>query len=149
MKRFSFPLERIRRLHHEQAEAEEIHLRNLEAEAERIRDALLALERQGANAECDVSSRRTLLPVELMALEGLRRFVREQTRKQEDHLAEQATRVAQQRAKLAEVRTRARLFDRLKERAHAAWRCAYKKEQEEIASDLYLARWQRGALTTD
>jgi hypothetical protein len=44
---------------------------------------------------------------------------------------------------MLEARRRLRLLERLKDRRMAEWRAARDKELEELASESYLAKWQR------
>jgi hypothetical protein len=44
-----------------------------------------------------------------------------------------------------EARRRCRLLEKLKERRRAEWEKARDRELEELASESFLARWNRGA----
>jgi hypothetical protein len=146
MKRFDFPLERVRRFRAEQAGLEELKLEQLRAELSR-----LAAARRKMEADVDASARQTLAqesmdPMELTSLESYRLHMR---RLLYDlaHLARQCeVKIVEQRERVIEARRKFELLDRLHHKAHQEWRAVSNKEQEDLASELYLAKSVRDRL---
>jgi hypothetical protein len=57
--------------------------------------------------------------------------------------AAQVRKLAAQEAAMLEARRRCRLLERLKERRGGEWRMAENREVDELASESYIARWNR------
>jgi len=140
MKRFDFPLERVRRWRSEQVSIEELKLQQLRAQ----RDALAAGKQQVrdelAQVERDLFGRSSLEPIDLESLDSYRFFVRGRVRDFEQRERQCEAKINEQRAKVLETRRRFKLLDGLKQNAFAEWRAAADKEQEDLAAELYLAK---------
>jgi hypothetical protein len=146
MKRFHFPLDRVRRWRSEQAALEELKLEQLRAESGRITAARVEVEAEGVRSSQQVRSQPAIDPIELTSLESyglhLRRRVYELT-----NLERQAeARVLEQRQRVIEARRQYELLDRLRQKAWREWLAAADKEQEDLASELFLARTVRKRL---
>ena len=58
-------------------------------------------------------------------------------------LVEWQERAAKQQQAVVEARRRVRLMEKLEERRLREWKQALDREQENLSSELYLARWKR------
>ena len=81
--------------------------------------------------------------VELARLDAWRVWVNREEKRLAGSLTGCAKRIEAQRVVLAEARRRFRLIDRLKDKALIEWRKTSAKEQEDLAAELYLARYVR------
>lgn len=145
MKRFDFPLEKVRLWRHEQAELEEIRLQQLYSELTALDGERKQIEAERESSEGEIRARPGVQPQDLANLESYRKFMaaklvlvaRKRTASQQ--------KVDSQRSKVIEARRQFELLERLKQKALAEWRAAADKEQEELAAELYLAKRQREA----
>ena len=140
MKRFSFPLERVRLWRTGQAALEELKL-------ERLREALSKLqqEKQGIQTERASSQRQVLGQpsmdaTELQSLDVYRLHTRNRIREIENRERQAAQQADAQRQRVIEARRAAELLDRLRRKAMEEWRTASDREQETLATELYLAK---------
>jgi hypothetical protein len=143
MKRFEFPLERVRRWRAGQAALEELKLEQL---GERL--AKLGVEKRSAEAARLESEREVLghSPAEatdLQSLDAYRRHTRSKIRGIEERERETAELIGQQRQRVVQARRAVELLERLKQRAMEEWQAACDREQESLAAELYLARFTR------
>ena len=145
MKRFEFPLDRVRRWRAEQASLEELKLQQFRAEAERLAGQKRALEAEASQSAREVLAQASIEPIQLTTLESyglhLRRRILELTNLQRQAEA----RVLEQRLRVLEARRQFELLDRLHQKAWLEWRAASNKEQEDLAAELYLAQAARKA----
>lgn len=143
MKSFRFPLERVREWRAGQVEIEENHLRRLMVE----RSELIA-RRDWITEDCrgrEVALVRasSVDGAALGALESYRRWAKVQTAMLTSQISEVDTRVAAQRARLAEAQRNCKLLEKLKDRAHRQWQKAADAKLETLAGEAFLAKWQR------
>jgi hypothetical protein len=142
---FQFRLQKVLEWRRTQLGLEEAQYRRQVAALAELDRQRAELESAGATAERQVREWNPLAGGELEALGGFRLHVK---RKQQDMVAPRAESckqlVRQQEIMLA-ARRRLRLLERLKDRRMAEWRAARDKELEELASESYLAKWQRRA----
>lgn len=141
MKRFNFPLERVRRWRGEQADLEAMKL-------ERLFGELSALERQRAelltdrtNAEALLKTRQPMAAEELSHLDSFRQYVQARCQSIEDLKQQQDDKIGKQREILMEARRQYELLDRLRKKNLSEWRADSNKEQEALAAEMFLARW--------
>jgi hypothetical protein len=143
MKSFQYPLQRAldwRRTELQLAEARlEQQLAAL-AELDRTRAELAAI---GARTEEAVREYNPLAGRDLTALGSFRLLIKVREKELALRRAESQRELAARQAGLLEARRRCRLLERLKERRWAEWQQARDRELEELASDSYLARWNR------
>ncbi len=147
MKRFDFPLERVRRWRQTEMDLEQAALEALFAERHRLEQAARDLEdRVRAAREAlwqSATPGATVNPRRLVELDEYRSYVRREQNRLRRLGQQLHVQIVQQQAKLMEARRRHRLLDRLRERALAEWEAGYQKELEETASELYLAKQAR------
>ena len=147
MKRFSFPLERVRQWRNMQVEVEHSKLRQLFDEMRRLELASERLAAAVAEAEFAVqeaaSTRQAVDGQQLADLDDYRLY----SKREEQRLAAQREqlqgRIAEQRGRLVEARRNFRLLEKLKQSRLEEWERDYHREVESLASELHLARWNR------
>jgi len=143
MKRFNFPLERVRRWRSEQASLEELKLEQLRAEAARLATAKREIEAEAAQSAQRVLSQPAIDPLELTSLESYRQHLRRRTSEIENRQRQCEAKVVEQRQRVIEARRQFELLDRLHGKAWQEWVAEGNKEQEQIASELFLAKTVR------
>jgi len=143
MKRFQFPLERVRRWRAGQAALEELKLEQLREQQARLEEEKRSIQRERANSERDVLGRPVMEATELQNLDAFRVHARDKIREFENRERQAAAQIEQQGQRVMEARRNAELLERLKQEAGAAWQRASDREQESLATELYLAQWTR------
>jgi flagellar biosynthesis chaperone FliJ len=145
MKRFSFPLQRVRDWRKTQEDLERAKLQQLFAERRQLEIAAAELATSLSNARREVqelaAGQGRLSSGDLVRLDDFGLFARHrcevlaaQRRKLEEQIGRQTVR-------LVEARRGVRLLDKLKERQFSDWEKSYYKEIEEMAGEQFLARW--------
>ena len=143
MKRFQFPLERVRRWRAGQAALEELKLEQLREQQTRLEEEKRSIQRERAHSERDVLGRPVMEATELQNLDAFRVHARDKIREFENRERQAAAQIEQQGQRVMEARRNAELLERLKQEAGAAWQRASDREQESLATELYLAQWTR------
>jgi len=143
VKRFAFRLERVRRWRFEQASVEELKLQRLRAELRQLETVRGGLEDELRQSESRVLAQRSIDPVELTSLGSYRSRARQKIRELEEHGRQYAAKIVEQRQRVMEARRQAELLERLRVKAFGEWRAGLDKEQEELASELFLAKPRR------
>ncbi len=147
MKKFTFPLERIRDFRSRQAEAEEIELQRLLAERAEGAAAIARLdmerdlvggvpEGETAHQAQDLAARDSYRDYLLGKRKGL--LVRQGDC---EHRIDAQTRV------LLEARRKVKLLDGLRKRRLGEWTSEFERELEILAGELFLARRERETVT--
>ncbi len=144
MKRFQFPLDRVRRWRAEQAALEELKLERWYVHLAALDQERARTENERAASERNVLVQASVEAGELQALDAYRLHARSRIEKMENRRREVLAQVEKQRLCLMEARRRAELLERLKTRTFDAWRAAADREEETLAGELYLAKWGRG-----
>jgi hypothetical protein len=142
MKKFAFSLETARRWRNYQADVEEVRMQALLAEKQNIENRMGSLQ-TGLEAEHRRIEDTSFDAVELARLDAWRVWVNREEKRLAGSLTGCAKRIEAQRVVLAEARRRFRLIDRLRDKALIEWRKTSAKEQEDLAAELYLARYVR------
>lgn len=140
MKRFTFPLERVRRWRSEQADLEEVKLQQLCAQQQRLRNECSALAAEIVRSEQQVLGQRSLEPIELASLDAYRMSMRNRIRITEEQIRQCEARIVEQRGRVTEARRKLELLERLHEKAREEWLAASDREQELLAAELFLAK---------
>jgi len=143
MKRFDFPLERVRRWRSEQLAVEELKLQQLRAQLDTLAAGKQQIRDELGQVERDLLGRPSIDPSELESLDSYRLYVRGRVRDFEQRERQCEAKLAEQRAKVLEARRRFKLLDGLKQNALTEWRAAADKEQEDLAAELFLAKSRR------
>jgi flagellar export protein FliJ len=141
MKRFDFPLERVREWREKQVAVEEAKLERLFAELSAIAAARAELDAEQARNEQLVVQAGGVTASDLQALDGFRRYVKAERGRIETLRADCSKRIEQQRAAILEARRRYELLGRLKQRSLRLWTAEMNRELEANAAEAYLAKW--------
>jgi hypothetical protein len=145
MKRFDFPLERVRRWRSEQANLEELKLQQFRAELETLATGKREIQEELQQTERMILGQPSIDPMELESLDSYRFHIRARVRDFEQRETQCEAKVVEQRQKVIEARRRFELLDRLRTNKLGVWRTAAAKEQEDLAAELFLARGRRNA----
>ena len=148
MKRFAFPLERIRQFRKTQIDLEYAKLQRLFEEV-RVLDASVAslhstVDEARSPILASATKGQALYGSDLARIDDYQLYAKQQAEilgKQKQQLLK---RVEAQRERLVEARKSFSLLDKLKDRALENWQQEYNKELETLASELYLAKFNRG-----
>jgi flagellar export protein FliJ len=143
MKRFNFPLERVRRWRLEQLNIEELKLQQVRAERQALVDAKQQARDDLAQSRQEVLAQSSMLGLELENLDSFGIHVHERIRGIENLEQQSEAKVVEQRGRVLEARRQFELLDGLREKALAKWKAAGDKEQETLAGELFLARSTR------
>jgi membrane-bound lytic murein transglycosylase MltF len=149
MKRFDFPLERVRQWRHEQAAVEEQKLQKLYTKLLAVDDARKRIEAEVEAAILAIRELPDSNPADRANLDNYREYSRQLLLRNSQNRLEIEGQIAKQRQAVIEARRSFELLDRLKQKAWAEWIAARDKEQEELAAELYLAKRRRGFPTSE
>jgi hypothetical protein len=140
MKRFHFPLETARRWRLERANIEELKLRRILSEKEKLAAAKGRIQDEIAQTVQQVLGQPTIPGLELETLDSFRLHVSSRVRKIENEERECEVRIVEQRNKVLDARRQFELIERLRQKAMTEWRAAGNKEQEDLTAELFLAK---------
>lgn len=140
MKRFHFPLETARRWRLERAGIEELKLRQILSEKEKLAAAKGRIQEEIAQSARQVLGQPSIPGLELETLDSFRLHVSSRVRKIEDQERECEVRIVEQRNKVLDARRQFELIERLRQKAMTEWRAAGNKEQEDLTAELFLAK---------
>lgn len=143
MRRFHFPLERVRQWRDGQAALEELKLEQLLQNVAALERAKQSIETERAESERQLLSRKTIEAAELQNLDSYQLHSRDKIRDIENRKRQASVEVDQQRQRVIGARRDAELLERLKQKAREAWQAASDREEEALVAELYLARRTR------
>ena len=145
MNAFRFPLQKALDLRRTQLEQEQ-------AKFKQQAEAVAAIERKraetqasGARAENEVRQWQPVMEGDLRALNHFRLRVKVDEARIAQECVEAARELAVRQEAMLEARRRAKLLERLRERRLEEWEAARNRELEELASESFLAQWNRRA----
>jgi hypothetical protein len=140
MKRFQFPLERVRRWRAEQASIEELKLSQLGERLAMLKAEKLRIEMECAETALAVLGQPSIEAYEVQSLEAYRRHAAHLIRDMAARQSECEAQILEQRQRVIETRQKAELLLKLKQTALEEWRLAANREEENLAAELYLAK---------
>jgi flagellar export protein FliJ len=143
MKRFHFPLERVRRWRDGQAALEELKLEQLREQLAKLWEQRRTIEAERTHSEQELFGQPSMQAIELQSLDTYRVHARNRIRDIENGARQAEVQVEQQRQRVIQARRDAELLDRLKQKALDEWQSASDREQENLAGELYLGKWGR------
>jgi len=144
MKSFSFPLERVREWRSEQLDVEEGTLRALVAGRMALMSRRQELLEDRRSLDLALTRAREVTAEALAALEAYRRWIKAETQRLATAILEAESRVAAQRQRVIEAQRNCRLLGKLRERALRQWWKDAGRETENLAAEIYLAKWEPG-----
>jgi hypothetical protein len=145
MKRFHFPLERVRRWRLEQLNVEELKLQKVRGDRELLAEAKQQVRDGLAKSRNDVLGQPSVLGLELENLDSYGIHVREMVSGFEKLEQEAETKVVAQRNRVLEARRQFELLDGLRVKALTKWHAEADREQETLAGELFLSKSTRNA----
>ncbi len=143
MKRFNFPLDRVRRWRLELLNIEELKLQQLRAELKSLAATKRVIQEELAQTQRQVLGQVCVQSSELESLDSFGLHIRGRVRQLEHSEWERGTKVTEQRRKVIEARRKFELLEQLRKKSLGAWKAAAGKEQEDLAAELFLARRSR------
>lgn len=147
MKRFRFPLERVRHWRQSQLDLELAQLDQLIGKLNRMEAERTELRRRlreaGAALQSTAAAGRQVDAGRLRELDDFRHYTAREEARIVTAEAEVQHRITQQRQAVTRARREVKLLDRLRERAYEKWDYEFQREIEETAADLHLAQWSR------
>ncbi len=121
-----------------------------EAKLEALHTERRALEDERTRLEAETADTRNSLMVtgvaeaqDLAASDLYLRHLETSKKRHAARLADWRVRADKQQQAVVEARRRVRLLEKLEERKRKEWQAAADREQEDLASELYLAGWKR------
>ena len=143
MKRFEFRLARVRDFRRRQLEIEEAKLDVLRAERQQIEAESLRLENEVAGTRNSLMVTGSVEAQELVAADHYLHCLAIEGKRQAAKLADWQQRTAKQQQAMVEARRRLRLLEKLEEKQLRLWKEEADREQVNLSTELYLARWKR------
>jgi hypothetical protein len=143
MRSFQFRLETVlgwRRMH---LELEETKLQRLFEELRQVDLAEDRLDTEKADADRAVLYSASVEAQDLAALDRHRLHVARVKERLRKERADCQRRITTQQQQVAKAERDVRLLEKLRERRLAEWQTAADREQETLASELFLASWHR------
>ena len=142
MKRFSFPLDRVRRWRLEQLNVEEMKLQRLRAELEGLAASKRLVQDKLTQTQWQVLGQAYMQSSELETLDSYRLHIRGRIRELEHSEWERGVKLMEQRTKVIEARRQYELLEKLRKKTFGEWKTAVDKEQEDLAAELFLGRYR-------
>lgn len=147
MEPYRFSLARVLDWRRRQQQIEEEALAALLAERHALDRARLDAEREASRLRAEPREDGSHVASELAAAADYRQVLRRRSAQLLRQREQCGSRIAAQRERLLEARRRVRLLERLEAAQRRQWEAAFAREQETLATDLYLARWRRPPAT--
>jgi len=142
VKRFEFQLARVRDYRRQQLEVEEVKLQALLTERQALESEKLRLENEAAETRQSLMVTRSAESQELVFLDSYLRHLAAEKKRHANKVADWQARALKQREAVVGARRRVLLMEELEQRQFEEWKTALDREQENLASELYLARWK-------
>jgi flagellar FliJ protein len=142
MKKFRFPLDKLRAWRRLRFDTEQARLQALLAGRRRLELRRLQLLEELDRPPALAAPGRPAAAEELAALNSYRSWAQHELARLARELAQLDRDLAAQRQRLLEARRDVEVLERLRERRLAQWRADLSKEEEQIAAELAAARWK-------
>jgi flagellar export protein FliJ len=143
MKRFEFRLERVRDFRRQQLELEQAKLERLDAERRELEAESSRLAHETARTRDSLMVTTSAEARELVTADLYLRHLADARKRHDARVTAFAPRMCKQKEAVLEARRRVRLMEKLEEKQFRDWKTEADREQENLASELFLARWNR------
>jgi hypothetical protein len=143
MKRFQFSLEHAMQLRRLRADMERARLEALHAELRQLDVQKRVLEEEESAAHDQVKTQNTVWSQQLIALDRFTRHMGNRKEHLEARRVDFFRQIAEQEVRLVGAQRDFELLEKLKTEKKAGWQAAFEREQEELASEVFLAKWER------
>jgi flagellar biosynthesis chaperone FliJ len=140
MQRFQFPLDRVRRWRAGQAMFEELKLEQMRRNLQALGEEKQSIASERSRNEREVLGQSAVEAAQLQSLDAYRLHTRGKIRDIENRERQAEAEVDEQRQRVVVTRRDAELLERLKCKARDEWQAASDREQDTLATDLYLAK---------
>lgn len=142
MKKFKFPLEKLRSWREMQYDIEEGKLEKLLAELSQIQQKRAAFLRQVNDDRCAAGSSQALWSSDLAALDRWLRFSVEEQERYRAREAQVSREIDSQRKCVVEARRKLEILNRFKDEKKQNWLRELDAEQEAMVAELVVSRWK-------
>jgi flagellar export protein FliJ len=143
MKKFAFPLDRLRQLRKAKLEQQEERMRRLLIERLELERQKNELDEQELSARERVRELRVVSVDELQAVDAYRRFAERERLRLRSAEGELVSRIERQREALLAAQRDVEALNSLREQRLNTWRIEVDKEIENTVAELVVARWNR------
>jgi flagellar export protein FliJ len=143
LKRFHFSLSEVLGFRRRQLEMEEAQLEALHSERRMLESEASRLEEEAARTRRSLMVTGSVESQDLVASDLYLRHLSAQKKRHAAGVADWQARASRQQQAIIAARLRVRLIEKLEERQLRKWKAAVDREQENLSSELYLARWKR------
>jgi flagellar export protein FliJ len=143
MKRFEFRLERVRDFRRQQLELEETKLERLHAERQELDAESARLESEAARTRGSLMVTTSVEGRELVSADRYLHHLASLRKRHDEKVAVWQARALEQRKAVIEARRRVRLMEKLEAQQLRAWTMETDRDQENLSSELFLARWNK------
>jgi flagellar export protein FliJ len=143
MKAFRFGLQKVLRWRETQLEIEEARFKQAAQKVSELDRARAELQAEAIRTEVEVRRWSPVDGRDLAALGGFRLHVKTRESELAQQRAESQKALEDRQKAMLEARRRCRLLERLKERRRVEWQVGCERELEELASESFLAGWER------
>ena len=143
MKKFHFPLERVRRYRKLQMEAEQVKMEQLQAHLRSIDSMEAELWRQKQQAEQALVESPIVGASELAVVDSFRAYTQRMANIFTLRRVQVEEEMSLQKENLLAAKQRYEVLERLKSSSRAKWQYQLDRELEQLATEAYLARWKR------
>jgi capsule polysaccharide export protein KpsE/RkpR len=141
MKRFEFSLEQALNWRRLRAEVERAKLEQLFAELRHLDLRKQALDQEGLIAQNEVRNQEVVRATQLVALDSFTRHWNKRALNLAARRVEIFKEVAEQQTRLIGAQRDYDLLLKVKARKLSEWQVEFNREQEELASEVFLAKW--------
>ena len=143
MKRFQFHLASVRDYRRQRLEMEEVKLQSIFAQRQALDFETSRLDREAAETRNSIVMTVSAESQNLAAMDAYLSYLGLAKKKHTAKINDCRIRIVEQQRLIVEARRGVRLIEILEERRHREWRMGVEREQENLSSELYLARWKR------
>jgi flagellar export protein FliJ len=143
MNAFRFPLQKVLEYHRKQLELAEVRYKQQLAVVSDLDRQRSDIEAAGTTAEIEVRQWGGIAGCDLAALGRFRTRVKSEEARIGGQRAEAEKEVAVRQEAMLQARRSAKLLERLRERRLEEWEAQRDRELDELASDSFLAQWNR------
>ncbi len=143
MKQFQFSLEHAMHWRRLRADMERAKLESLYTELRNLDGQKTLMEEEEATAHDLVKNQDSVRAQQLFALDRFTRHMSTRKEQLEILRVDLFGQIAQQQVRLISAQRDFELLEKLKVHKKEDWRTAFDKEQEDLASEVYLAKWER------
>ncbi len=143
MKQFQFSLEHAMHWRRLRADMETAKLESLYTELRNLDGQKMSMEEEESTAHELVKNQDSVRAQQLFALDRFTRHMSTRREQLEVLRVDLLGKIAQQKVRLISAQRDFELLEKLKESKKEDWRTAFDKEQEDLASEVYLAKWER------